>query len=195
MKHLSPYIGQFWHSIIFWRSLSLVLISVLFLAIIYRKTIYKWLYRTKIVEHDTKIFKQCDEILSEIQLKNILDLLGRDHSYSMNSINDMQNYCRFLDERQNQYLIKDIRKASNILNSSLNNLLKFLSDNFFFYPKDQNDRQCLRPYWNIDRGGDAYTKENRQKYEAQEKELYKYVDSIRKSYKGYRSKIKQNLFI
>lgn len=195
IKHLSPFISYLWDSIILWRTVSLILFSIFIIASINRKKIYTWLSKSKIVDHDKNIFTQSNKILSETQLNDILSLLTRDHSYTIKSTSSMENYYHFLNEQQNQYLVKKIMKASNILNSSLINLLKFLAYNFFFYPKNQNERQCLHPYWNIDREGDADTKENRQKYEDQVKELYKHVDSVKKSYKSYRSEIKQNLFV
>lgn len=82
-------------------------------------------------EHDTKIFNQSNEILSEQKLSDIPQF----HLLSNHSINDsdyfaLTKWCRFFKQTGNQYLDKRINRENQKLVDALFQLTDFIGYNF-----------------------------------------------------------------
>lgn len=161
----------------------------------YKKYKFEEKKKEEIRKHDIKIFKDSEKILKEQDLIDFLERLQSDHSYRDNDFNQLYKYARFLLSLENYYIDKDIQKAAIVLAESIENLLGFIAQHFFVYPRNQkgkNIKHCLYPDWNVDRGGSW---EHIEKYEKFVKELEKLCEKVEKNYETYRLLIKGKLLV
>jgi len=196
-ENLSPFLTPLWASLLFWRTLSLIFITLLVLSFIYRNRLKEFLFSTMTQEHDRKIFDMSSEILRERRLIDFLDDLESDDSYWSNDFRCIQGFLEFFRESGNQYKIKEINKKAKEFLIDLKQLATFLGLQFFVHPAGQqppNIRLCLHPEMNIDRAG-YVSPENRVKYGRLQDELYKKCSKVREKYQNYRESVKSKLSI
>ena len=55
-KHLAPLLNQCWNSVVFWRTLSLIAISLIIIIIIYRDKLIILFKKDEKQNHDKEIF-------------------------------------------------------------------------------------------------------------------------------------------
>jgi hypothetical protein len=104
-------------------------------------------------EHDIKIFRQSNEILSEQKLSDIANFhLFGDHSIIGDDFLLLTRWCAFFGEIGNKYLDKKINKQNQKLLNDLNQLTEFIATNFFTIigQNPNNKSQYLKPDWNLD---------------------------------------------
>jgi len=196
-ENLSPFLTPLWGSLLFWRTLSLILVTLLALSFIYRNKLKEFLFNARMQEHDKRIFDMSSETLPERRLIDFLDELESDDSYWSNDFRCIQGFLEFFRESGNQYKIKEINKKAKELLIDLKRLATFLGLQFFVHPGGQqppNIRLCLHPEMNIDRA--VYVSpENRLKYDKIQDELYDKCKKVRKKYQSYRESVKSRLYI
>ena len=148
-------------------------------------------------KHDTKIFNQSNEILTEQKLSDITQfhLLGN-HSIKDSDYSALTEWCRFFEQTGNQYLDKRINRENQRLVDALFRLTDFIGYNFFTIKgqNSQNKNQYLKPDWNPQRGEDP-TPEKIAKYDEYAKELETLTKETLKHYAEYRLSIKRVLKI
>src|ERR1039458_4176962 len=103
-KHLEPFFSPLWDSLVLWRTLSLVLLTVVVLAFLYRQKILHWLSQQKYKEHDCDIFNRGDEILPEQKIYDALDTLEAEHASQDEDFRRMLRFEGFYDLEANRYL-------------------------------------------------------------------------------------------
>ena len=148
-------------------------------------------------EHDLKIFKESDLILTEQKLHEIADfhLLG-DHSIDNESFFAMTNWCRYFEQVGNQYLDNNIGKENKKLFDNMNILTDFIATNFFTIrgQNPSNNNQYLKPDWNPERGIDP-SPERITKYQEYASKLKSMTRQVLKQYSEYRHVVKRTLKI
>jgi hypothetical protein len=146
-------------------------------------------------EHDTKIFSQSNEIITEQKLSDIAEFhLLANHSIDDNDYSALTKWCRFFEQTGNQYLDKRINKANQRLVDDLFRLTDFIGYNFFTIrgQSSHNKSQYLKPDWNPDRGEDP-TPEKIERYDEYAKKLETLTKETLKHYTEYRLSIKRVL--
>lgn len=135
-----PFLSDLWQNIDFWRISSITLL--LFIAVVWklRKNIIDLSYSSK--EHDIKIFKQSNKILSEPQLVYMGDSLIEKHSIIDQAYYDgIVTWCVFFQETGNQFLDNRIRSKHKTCYSALDELGEFIHHNFMFIENKQKSVQ------------------------------------------------------
>jgi len=146
-------------------------------------------------EHDIKIFKGSNEILSEQKLLEIFSSgLDSDHSIERDDLWRLEEWCLFFSEVGNQFLDKKLNKLSQKLLNSVTLLVVFISKNFSHLQRQdsENNNLYLYPDLSTDRGGSAETMSEYEKYAT---ELEGLNDRVLTQYGRYRLTIKQLLKI
>jgi hypothetical protein len=86
------------------------------------------------IDHDIKIFRQSNEILTEQKLSDIANYhLFGDHSIVDDDFFLLTRWCIFFGEVGNQYLDRSIAKQNRKLFNELNQLTDFIGTNFSLY--------------------------------------------------------------
>ena len=186
-----------WDSVFLWRTLALVLLSVVVGLVVFRKRIITMMSKEEMLEHDRNIFTNAASLLAERHLINFFDTLLSDHSYTLSDVRPIDKLILFYEEIQNRYLNNKLNKATDNLVLAIDKVRSFVSLNFFVYPEGQtgeNLRLCMYPEFNIDRGG-ATSKEKMRKYDEWRDQLEDIVKDARTKYDIYRQTVKKKLFI
>ncbi len=148
-------------------------------------------------EHDIKIFKQSNELLSEQKLALIASFhLLKDHSIADDDFYLLTKWCIFFSEIGNQYLDKNTARQNQKLLNDLDQLTDFIASNFFSIKgqNPSNKSRYLKPDWNPERANDP-SPEKTIKYNEYAKELKNMTEKVLRQYSYYRFAIKQNLKI
>jgi hypothetical protein len=148
-------------------------------------------------EHDIKIFKQSNEILTEQKLSGITNFhLLSNHSIADDDFFQITKWCRFFGETGNKFLDKGIAKENQKLLNDLNQLANFIGFNFFTIrgQNSSNNNQYLKPDWNPSRGDDP-SPEKIARYDEYANELEDLTKKSIKQYSEYRLAIKRILKI
>jgi hypothetical protein len=148
-------------------------------------------------EHDTKIFNQSSEILTEQKLTDIASfgLLSK-HAIRDDDYFILTRWCRFFDQTGNHYLNRKIHRANQKLVNSLSQLTDFIGLNFFTIigQNPNNKFQYLKPDWNPDYA-DEPSPEKVVKYDEYAKELESLTVKVVQHYIAYRLAVKRSLKI
>jgi hypothetical protein len=187
-KHLEPSLTPLWDSLMFWRSLALMLATLVGAAYLNRHRVLYVLLRHKYQEHDRKIFDRADKILPEELLCDALDVLESDHSSARETYTQMVGFERFYDLEANRFLNPRLHAAAKQLSDAVAKLTHFIAYNFFPYPSD-SDRTCMYPELNMDRAGNGSLEQMR-KYDQYRSQLEQFTAGLRKGYRSYRSEVK-----
>lgn len=150
------------------------------------------------VNHDIKVFQKADELLSETKLEAFIDCLGYDDSYNLNELKDIHKFIKYFDQASNQFILEELVSVTQELTASLNNLNNFLANQFFIYPREQendNKRLCLQPRLNPDREGSYEDVTSQYQYQELHNELAQLRNMVSQAYKKYRLQIKRYLTV
>lgn len=178
-KHLSLYLGNIWESLFFWRSVSLVAITIIIVFIIFRKKIKEFFLKNDHLLHDKTIFKKLDECISERDLIDLFYRLQSEDGLDENSIDKIGEILSISEEEGNKYINKKLAKKSEEFIYYLNKLNDFMVIHFF-------------PHKNIE---SWYTLEPELKKDTDYKkfrdELDNKINITRKKYKNYRLTVRE----
>jgi hypothetical protein len=197
IANFEAYLNPLWDSTFFWRSLSLILLSLVALVFVNRGRIVEIYARQVRKEHDREIFRKSNEILNENQLEDFLENLSWDHSFYSDDLNALNNFRTFFSGQGNQYIDRKLQRASLLLAKTLKEMNDFLRVSFFYYPENQdsNNKQfCMYPHLNVDRIGTGVPFE-RKKYNEASRKLTKLMFRTKLRYNQYRRLIKQRLYL
>jgi len=193
ISHL--FFANFWDSVLFWRSLTLIIFTLVIIAFLFGKRLISFLLKPKRLAHDKDIFKHSNKLMTEADLLDFWDRLQTDDSYNTESSFKIGGFLLFFKEESNQYLTPILRKTSLDFVSSLNSLMIFLAQHFFVYPSKQTDSELhLHLYPELYERSD-YDDAARTRYFKFQKDLDNHVTVVREKYKQYRSIVKKILYI
>lgn len=146
--------------------------------------------------HDAAIFEQLRGILPEQHFREFLDRLVGDHSYQGNVLDAVLDYRDKLSVPECEFLSTAISARADSLRIALDATVDFLGHHFFHHPaaSSQQDRYCLYPELNIDRGG-RYTQAGIQRYTSCQRELGTLVSATSDALIAFRRAIKRTLFL
>ena len=95
-------------------------------------------------------------IMTELQLKKLVNSLLGDDSYTSEDKWKLTEYAHFFSEAGNQFISDKLVLTNKTFLENADNLTIFLAKNFFYYPEKQssdNSKYCLYPDLNVDRNG------------------------------------------
>jgi len=195
---LFPVLDRLWNSIVLWRTVGLAAVGLTLLAVLFRGTIKSVLFKREGLSHDMDIFKRSHKILEEPHLQFILDKLHTDDSCLTEDMRTIENFYYFFQDSSNQYLHKLLQKSLEGTLQAIDDLRKYIAQNFFIYPKKQRNKEnlmlCLQPGLNPDREGTG-KRDDTNRYKKFQKELSDKIRNVRKSYKQYRKLVKHILYV
>ena len=179
-QHLATLISDCWNSIAFWRSLGLILLTVVAVGIAFWKRLADWIFDQKSIEHDVALFKSADSVVNEAFLDDLLNgnlyhrwCRGKDASV-------LDHFCQEFSRVGNQYLHRNLKLVMGEFLQNLSSLNHFIAHNFF--PVGSDDHLKLYPE-TIDRD----------RYDDYVKQLNTLTDTAWKSYLKYRATVKTKL--
>jgi hypothetical protein len=187
--HLAPVTQDLWESVIFWRSIALVLLVLLMAAYVSRNKLAQFLLRPKRRNHDTDIFRRSDAIMSETYLSSCLTSLSNSHQYRGADRNRLNNFLQFFAQAGNRYLDLRISRSLRPLLRAVSELSTFTAHHFFSHPNPGLDVFCLHPEHRgvlVGGQGDDF-------YYRHAAELEKKIKSVEDRYEQYRSVVKKHL--
>ena len=166
-EYLEPILRPYWDSLGFLRVTSLVLLTLLGLAVYYRKRLAEWVIGVS-HGHDVAIFRKLDAMANEARVDDILN--GR--IYTKNITTEDREVLYKLNEElqriENQYLHRKLRKQADKFSRELKALLTIVGSTFWsvregwltFRP-DPMDPEVVDREWvdlglKIDGAWDAY---------------------------------------
>ena len=144
-------------------------------------------------EHDSRIFHESNDILTERKVRDTLDELLHSRSIQDDDFYRLTKWLHFFEEAGNQYLIKSMKNRHSNFRTELDRLTDFIADNFF--DKRNQDRQDQRHYlypelrYYADRGDS----ESAINYAGSAKQLDGLTRKTREEYSRYRYAIKRAL--
>lgn len=191
-KLFQPWLDSFWASLSVWRTLSLLLITVLVVSLLRKEHIRGFLLKKEYVEHDKIIFVAGNTIAGERLITNICERLDNGHEYMNEEVHQLQLLGDHLSQIDNRFQHLALRKHAKRLVEAIWNLNSYLGYHFWHYPNDQNVRQKLHPNWNIDYEPEA-TMENRTQYGIEAEKLAELVQKLRRAFRNYRECVKDKL--
>ena len=100
-------------------------------------------------QHDSKIFRSSQEILSEKSLTNFFEWLLSDHSYRTNDSYNLHEYADYHLSPENNFIDNELQNSSINVSKAINELLNWMSLNFWVFPEKQtreNTRLCMHPH-------------------------------------------------
>ena len=144
--------------------------------------------------HDKRQFKKADRIMPETLLRQVLQLLKHDHSYTGEDFEPVERFWRMFNDIGEQFISPQLNSSLLKLRSSMGDLFDFTSANFFAFPKQARDRYCLYPELNVDRGGTG-SREQFIVYDGHARDLDRIVETMLEAYAEFRRSVKETLFI
>ena len=188
LKHIAPVARSLWESTVFWRSLTLLIFTVLFLAYVFREQLRSLLLRAARREHDKEIFDRSNEIMDEDFLTEYLYLLETDIPWDRAYTQKMRDFYYFFALESNKYLSPRLRNACNKLCDALKDLDDFLVLNTFpVY--NRPEAQQVPVEWK------SGTEEERKRWNQTQSEITERTKKVGDTYKYYRSAVKSILVV
>ena len=141
------------------------------------------------------VFKKLDALVSEPQINNFIENTLSNHSYMRSSFRPIDEYRFIASEIQNQFINKEIESAKVEFFNSLKPFLRLLSYEFWSHGPARDDHDaymCLRPEWNIDRGG-HYSPDTDKKYDEIVHTMLEQAETVENKYITFRKLVKCEL--
>jgi hypothetical protein len=121
------YIENIWNNADVWRFISMFSILLL---IFYKKRIRFLNTKEEKIAQDKSIFVNSDLIVSEDFFKEFLIELSINESFSKSKYERIKDFCAYFELRENKYIISSLKDSAQNLCKYLDDLIKFLDDNF-----------------------------------------------------------------
>ena len=145
-------------------------------------------------QHDLRIFKESDAIMSEKSIESFLSSLEHGHAYRSSQSLMLARFHEFFSYESNQYVSKAIRDLSEKMLNALEELGRFVWDSDLFFDivtKGDDTKFKLYPsYEIIVRRGVTQELYDKQ-YNEYANQLYELVEAARSAYKDYRAQIRE----
>ncbi|HHQ4488089.1 TPA: hypothetical protein ACSP71_001662 [Aeromonas hydrophila] len=149
------------------------------------------------IEHDIKIFNKLNASIPEIDFKGYVEGVLSSHSY-ISKPEDLRDFFFYEgDKCDNDFVNEDLNSSKNALHDALLKFEDFKSKHFFVHGPNRangNLYLCMRPEWNIDRGGNPSSEEER-RYCELSSQLSSLGRELLKAYDEYRTAVKKVLSI
>ena len=187
-KHLAPLTQGLWESVLFWRTLALLLLVFLMVGYFLRGKLRSLLLRPGRRNHDTQIFERSDAIMSEAQLSSCLTNMWNSHHYQSQEGVRLLNFQQFFAQVGNGYLDQRISRTLRPLLHALSQLTDFTARHFFPHPNPGLDVYCLYPELRGAAGGQADNF-----YQQHAAELERTLKPVEDRYQEYRRAVKKQL--
>lgn len=181
-----------WNSLDFWRCVGLILVIGILAAGGFHKQIRNILLSPQKRAHDERIFRDSDAIMSEMALKDMLQLVGSDARLRQSQIEMFTKYLRFFLEVGNQYIDTGLRNKHKSFLDELEKLHLFTAQHFFVeeIAAPASNLWCgLYPYL---RHGEP---EEHRRFLDYMNQLDPIASAVRKGYDEYRKLVKSKLLI
>lgn len=146
-------------------------------------------------EHDVKLFKKMTDGFEEYFLTEYISSLNDDHSYSTSQKNRVRNFVYYSEETEYDFLNPVLNEKFIEFGQSLSKVMCWSAHNFFHHPSHivmEDQRYCLHPHLNPDRGGREDTDG---KYNKCAIEVINLTDDLLEKYKQFRACVKRELYI
>ncbi|ABM02820.1 conserved hypothetical protein [Psychromonas ingrahamii 37] len=146
-------------------------------------------------EHDLKLFQKITDGFEEYFLTEYISSLNDDHSYSTSDKSRLRNFVYYSEETEYDFINADLNKKFTEFGQSLSTVMNWTATHFFHHPSHlvmENQRYCLYPELNPDRGGEEDTLG---KYNEHAVEIINLTDDLFEKYKQFRTSVKYELYI
>jgi len=130
-KHASLYLQDMWNSVFFWRSVSLILITIIVGVFYFRNKIKDFYLKKDYRAHDQSIFKRIDKYVSERELIDCCRRLRGEMSLDGNAIYKIGEILDIYEEEGNKYINKKLARKFDGFIYYLNELNDFMALHFF----------------------------------------------------------------
>jgi hypothetical protein len=194
VRHLGPAADAAWRSLVFWRTIALVLATLVVLAFLFHKRLRDLFLAPKRTAHDTDIFKRAENLLDEATLEDCFYCLG-DYMYRAKHSAALSGYLSFMAKTGNQYLNRRIRKEAKGLHARLDALTDFFGAHFFVYPEKQESGPQRSYYLYPELRWRKRGEEGVDIFEQRQRELDDLVDRAASAFRSFRETIKKVLIV
>ena len=194
-RHLAPFVGNLWDSLVFWRSVGIA--GVVALAAIWasRQRLAAWLLnvgeRERARAHDGALFKKMDAALDE----GTLDLLRNHDLYNQNisreNIYKILHFCQDFARTENEYIDRTLKDAAESFVSRLRTLERFVAQHFF--PTETPGGERRSQFYPDDEVGKLERTLEQVKREKYIKDLNTLIDEAWEAYQRFRRSVKARL--
>ena len=191
-KHLAPLLNQCWNSLVFWRTLSLIVISLIIIIIIYRNKLIGLFKKDEKQNHDKEIFHKANQLMNELDITDFIHNLQAGDSYIKSEIIKINSFIDYFYQESNQFLKKSLKESSEKIIIALENLSTYCALNCFHFGSSNN--LCLYPDHCVDRGGNGSSEQDKFYFEKQ-RELHNFASIAFVEYQSFRKKIKKILYL
>lgn len=136
-------------------------------------------------EHDEKVLREGEVILSEIDLRELINTTYAGYRYKGTQFDKLAGLIDFLARENNRYTDPALATESDMLSNYLNNLRDFLTNNFHAGTQSENGETiyCFN------------TEETSAETEAFLTEFQVVALEAEKAYRSYRAAVKRKLHI
>jgi len=146
-------------------------------------------------QHDIKLFEKITDGFEEYFLTEYISSLNDDHSYSASQKNRVKNFVYYSEEVEYDFINTELNGKFTEFGQSLSKVMKWSACHFFNHPSHivmEDQRYCLYPELNPDRGGEEDTLG---KYNKHAIEIINLTDDLFDKYKQFRACVKRELYI
>ncbi len=146
-------------------------------------------------EHDIKLFEKITVGFEEYFLTEYISSLTGEHSYSARDKDRLRNFVYYSEETEYDFINTELDKRFTEFGQSLSTVMNWTALHFFHHPSHivmENQRYCLYPELNPDRGGEEDTFG---KYNEYATEVVSLTDDLFEKYKQFRTCVKRDLYI
>ncbi|WP_071919848.1 hypothetical protein [Vibrio cholerae] len=151
----------------------------------------------KAIEHDMALFNKLDGILNDEYLMRFFHNVVATHAFYSSKLDPLVNFMYEIDKVKTQFISKSISTALEDLKPITIKLHDFIILEFCEYGRARGDDEklCLQPYLNCDRGGRWDDHEGRAEYAKSVSKMSQLINDYSCSYKRYRKAVKLELFV
>lgn len=149
------------------------------------------------LEHDKNLFKELEKYIEESYLKDRINFILTNHSYISKDDEPLDYFYYRAAQSQYNFINSEINDSKIDLHKSFVEFENFMSRQFFAHGPARSDNSlylCLRPDWNMDRGG-CPTPEQNFEYDKLSEKLSNLGEKVKENYDQYRLLVKRELAI
>lgn len=146
-------------------------------------------------EHDLKVFQKITNGFEERFLTAYISSLNDDHSYRTSDKDRLRNLVDYSKETEYDFINSELNNKFTEFGESLSTVMNWTANHFFCHPSHivmEDQRYCLYPDLNPDRGGEYDTVDKYHKYVD---EIISLTDDLFEKYKQFRMSAKRELYI
>jgi hypothetical protein len=146
-------------------------------------------------EHDLKLFQKITVGFEEHFLTAYISSLNDDHSYRTSDNDRLRNFVYYSKETEYDFINSELNNKFTEFGESLSTVINWTATHFFCHPSNivmEDQRYCLYPDLNPDRGGEYDRVDEYYKYVH---EIISLTDHLLEKYKQFRMSAKRELYV